>query len=146
MKNQSNQISLFISDKKLICISNLKRFRITWRFQFMQISFKFTWKFAYELFQLGLYYGVSICLVSFASGLSVVTLNLHHRGLRGTEVPYVVRKVVLGGLARLVLLSFDAPKMRQTNGETHNSRPTCNCNDAGKRRPRTAGDFHSSEH
>ena len=144
MKNQSNQIYLFICiiQKANLHIIILKKTR----FQFMQISFKFNWKFAYESFQLGLYYGVSICLVSFASGLSVVTLNLHHRGLRGTEVPYVVRKVVLGGLARLVLLSFDAPKMRQTNGETHNSRPTCNCNDAGKRRPRTAGDFHSSEH
>ena len=32
---------------------------------------------------LGLYYGVTISLVSFATGLSVVTLNLHHRGMRG---------------------------------------------------------------
>lgn len=55
----------------------------------------------------GLYYGVSICLVSFASGLSVVTLNLHHRGLRGTEVPCFVRRVVLGGLARVMRLRFD---------------------------------------
>ena len=31
----------------------------------------------------GLYYGVTISLVSFATGLSVVTLNLHHRGVRG---------------------------------------------------------------
>ena len=31
----------------------------------------------------GLYYGVTISLVSFATGLSVVTLNLHHRGMRG---------------------------------------------------------------
>ena len=31
----------------------------------------------------GLYYGVTISLVSLATGLSVVTLNLHHRGLRG---------------------------------------------------------------
>ena len=62
----------------------------------------------------GLYYGVSICLVSFASGLSVVTLNLHHRGLRGTEVPYILRKIILGGLARLVLLRFDVERRSPT--------------------------------
>ncbi len=64
----------------------------------------------YPFYHAGLYYGVSICLVSFASGLSVVTLNLHHRGLRGTEVPYILRKIILGGLARLVFLRFDVER------------------------------------
>lgn len=64
----------------------------------------------FSFVHLGLYYGVSICLVSFASGLSVVTLNLHHRGLRGTEVPYILRRIILGGLARLVLLRFDVER------------------------------------
>ncbi|XP_048509891.1 neuronal acetylcholine receptor subunit alpha-10-like [Athalia rosae] len=55
---------------------------------------------------ISLYYGVSICLVSFASGLAVVTLNLHHRGVRGTRVPAVVRSLVLEKLARVVFLNF----------------------------------------
>ncbi|XP_054015751.1 neuronal acetylcholine receptor subunit alpha-10-like isoform X5 [Hylaeus anthracinus] len=55
---------------------------------------------------ISLYYGVSICLVSFASGLAVVTLNVHHRGVRGTRVPGIVRSLVLDKLARLVLLNF----------------------------------------
>lgn len=54
----------------------------------------------------GLYYGVSICLVTFASALAVVTLNLHHRGVRGTRVPGIVRSLVLDKLARIVLLNF----------------------------------------
>jgi len=62
---------------------------------------------------ISLYYGVSICLVSFASGLSVVTLNLHHRGLRGTEVPRIFRRIILGGLGRLVFLRFDALNLRR---------------------------------
>ena len=33
-----------------------------------------------------LYYGVSICLVTFASAMAVVTLNIHHMGLRGKDV------------------------------------------------------------
>ncbi|XP_043501324.1 neuronal acetylcholine receptor subunit alpha-10-like isoform X1 [Polistes fuscatus] len=52
---------------------------------------------------ISLYYGVSICLVSFASGLAVLTLNLHHRG---TRVPEVVRSLVLHKLARIVFLNF----------------------------------------
>ncbi|KZC05930.1 Neuronal acetylcholine receptor subunit alpha-7, partial [Dufourea novaeangliae] len=55
---------------------------------------------------ISLYYGVSICLVSFASGLAVVTLNLHHRGVRGTRVPGIVRSLVLDKLARVVFLNF----------------------------------------
>ncbi len=55
----------------------------------------------------GLYYGVSICLVSFASGLSVVTLNVYHRGVRGTGVPPIIKTCVLHHLARLVFLRFE---------------------------------------
>ena len=53
----------------------------------------------------------------------MVTLNLHHRGLRGTEVPYILRRIILGGLARLVLLRFDvderssSPSSTPTSGE-----------------------------
>ncbi|KAG7190615.1 hypothetical protein KM043_006702 [Ampulex compressa] len=59
---------------------------------------------------ISLYYGVSICLVSFASGLAVVTLNLHHRGVRGTRVPGIVKSLVLDKLARIVFLSFQEEK------------------------------------
>ncbi|XP_059478376.1 neuronal acetylcholine receptor subunit alpha-10 [Neocloeon triangulifer] len=61
---------------------------------------------------ISMYYGVSICLVSFASGLSVVTLNVYHRGVRGTGVPKVVKRLVLGPLARLVLVHFDVSETR----------------------------------
>lgn len=54
-----------------------------------------------------LYYGVSICLVSFASALAVVTLNIHHRGYRGDEVPKTVKSVILGYMARALFLHFD---------------------------------------
>ncbi|KAA0194923.1 hypothetical protein HAZT_HAZT005347 [Hyalella azteca] len=53
-----------------------------------------------------LYYGVTICLVTLASALSVLTLNLHHRGLRGVEVPPLARKIILGWGAKFVLLNF----------------------------------------
>ncbi|KAG7161976.1 Neuronal acetylcholine receptor subunit alpha-7-like 5, partial [Homarus americanus] len=55
---------------------------------------------------ISLYYGVTICLVSLASGMSVLTLNIHHRGVRGTEVPRLVQRLVLGGLSRVLFLHF----------------------------------------
>lgn len=54
---------------------------------------------------ISLYYGVTISLVSFASGLSVLTLNLYHRGTRGVEVPAIIKTVVLRFLSRLVLVN-----------------------------------------
>ena len=60
-----------------------------------------------------MYYGVSICLVSFASAMAVVTLNIHYRGLRGSKVPPLTRLIVLGYLAKYVyfcifIISFQA--------------------------------------
>ncbi|NP_001166811.1 nicotinic acetylcholine receptor subunit alpha 5 isoform A precursor [Bombyx mori] len=56
---------------------------------------------------ISLYYGVSTCLVSFSASLSVVTLNISYRGVRGRPVPAVVRDVVLHRLARLLFINFD---------------------------------------
>ncbi|XP_057378607.1 neuronal acetylcholine receptor subunit alpha-10-like isoform X1 [Daphnia carinata] len=56
---------------------------------------------------IGLYYGVTISLVSFATGLSVVTLNIHHRGMRGRGVPPMVKKIVFGVLAKLLFIQLD---------------------------------------
>ena len=55
----------------------------------------------------GLYYGVSICLVTCASALAVLTLNIHHRGVRGNEVPAIIRRIFLGYFSRIVFLHFD---------------------------------------
>ncbi|XP_049878518.1 neuronal acetylcholine receptor subunit alpha-10-like [Pectinophora gossypiella] len=61
---------------------------------------------------ISLYYGVSTCLVSFSASLSVVTLNISYRGVRGQPVPAMLRELVLQRLARLLFISFetDAPK------------------------------------
>ncbi|XP_076252716.1 neuronal acetylcholine receptor subunit alpha-10-like isoform X1 [Rhynchophorus ferrugineus] len=71
---------------------------------------------------ISMYYGASICLVSFASGLSVVTLNIYHRGVRGQAVPNVVRSIVLKRIAPLVFIKFDnkprESKMQEINPRT----------------------------
>ncbi|XP_040571579.2 neuronal acetylcholine receptor subunit alpha-10 isoform X3 [Lepeophtheirus salmonis] len=57
---------------------------------------------------ISLYYGVSICLVSFASAMAVVTLNIHHRGIRGNEVPPSVKNIILNQLGKLFFFQFDS--------------------------------------
>ena len=46
-------------------------------------------------------------MVSFASAMAVVTLNVHFRGLRGSEVPKGVKKLFLGILAKAVFMEFN---------------------------------------
>jgi hypothetical protein len=64
---------------------------------------------------LALYYGVSICLVSFASAMAVVTLNIHYRGLRGAEVPLKIKTIFLGFLARIVFVQSKADRKAEKN-------------------------------
>ena len=61
-----------------------------------------------------LYYGVSICLVAFATAMAVVTLNIHCRGLRGAEVPHKIKAVFLGVLAQILFLEFQRPFSKKT--------------------------------
>lgn len=56
-----------------------------------------------------MYYGVTICLVSFATALTVFTLNIHHKGLRGSPVPGWLKRFVFGVLARLLRITLDPP-------------------------------------
>merc|ERR1719237_389087 len=63
---------------------------------------------------IGLYYGVTISLVTFATGLSVVTLSLHHRGMRGTRLSPWLRYLVLHLLAKLLHIRLEG------NGQDEN--------------------------
>lgn len=75
--------------------------------------------YASLLYVTGLYYGASICLVSFASGLSVVTLNIYYRGVRGGSVPTLIRTVVLNHLARFVFMRFEKAESKRTPQVIH---------------------------
>ncbi|XP_045527906.1 neuronal acetylcholine receptor subunit alpha-10-like [Pieris brassicae] len=61
---------------------------------------------------ISLYYGVSTCLVSFSASLSVVTLNISYRGVRGQPVPAVIRELVLQRLARMLCINFDTDSLK----------------------------------
>lgn len=60
-----------------------------------------------DIINSGLYYGVTISLVSLATGLSVVTLNLHHRGIRGRRLPKIMKFIVFEILGKLLLMRIN---------------------------------------
>jgi len=63
----------------------------------------------------GLYYGITIAIVSLATAMTVLTLNIHHKGLEGRKVPNVLKVVCLKYCAKLLFLRLPAPIV--TNAE-----------------------------
>ncbi len=57
----------------------------------------------------GLYYGITIAIVSFATGMSVFTLNIHHKGTRGHEIPDIVKTICFKYIAKLMFIQIDLP-------------------------------------
>lgn len=58
---------------------------------------------------IGLYYGINIAIVSFATAMTVFTLNIHHKGSRGYEVPNIFRKLFFGIVAKILFIKLDLP-------------------------------------
>ncbi|OWF38748.1 Neuronal acetylcholine receptor subunit alpha-10 [Mizuhopecten yessoensis] len=56
---------------------------------------------------LGIYYGITIFIVSTATGMTVLTLNIHHKGYRGREVPETVKKIFFGVFAKLFCMRIE---------------------------------------
>lgn len=73
---------------------------------------------------IGLYYGVTISLVSFATGLSVVTLNLHHRGMRGRRIPPLLKYLVYKVLAKMLLIRLEQDKSSITEPQPPADKPS----------------------
>ncbi|CAH1788434.1 unnamed protein product [Owenia fusiformis] len=56
---------------------------------------------------IGLYYGITIAIVSFATAMTVLTLNIHHKGLRGKEVPPMMKKIFFGIIAKVLCIKLE---------------------------------------
>lgn len=52
----------------------------------------------------GLYYGITIAIVSLATAMTSFTLNIHHKGTSGERVPEVVKTICFKFLARVLCL------------------------------------------
>uniref|UniRef100_A0A0K0EVU7 Neuronal acetylcholine receptor subunit alpha-10-like n=1 Tax=Strongyloides venezuelensis TaxID=75913 RepID=A0A0K0EVU7_STRVS len=53
---------------------------------------------------IGIYYGVTIFIVSLATTMTVFTLNIHHNGFQGKEVPSYLQYIAFKILAPIMLL------------------------------------------
>lgn len=51
---------------------------------------------------------MTIFIVSFATGMTVFTLNIHHKGVRGKEVPAVVKMICFRFLARIFCIRVES--------------------------------------
>ncbi|KAE9417630.1 hypothetical protein Angca_002396, partial [Angiostrongylus cantonensis] len=56
---------------------------------------------------IGIYYIVTIFLVSLATAMTVFTLNIHHQGVHGCAVPPILQKIVFRYLARVLFVRID---------------------------------------
>lgn len=81
-----------------------------------------------ELPLLGLYYGITICIVTFSTAFGVLTLNINNKGRKGTvRPPRLVRKIFFKYLARLLRYElFNDKKTKLKNYRLYSV-----CNDKG---------------
>ncbi|KAK6744893.1 hypothetical protein RB195_011546 [Necator americanus] len=56
---------------------------------------------------IGIYYVVTIFLVSLATAMTVVTLNINHQGLHGCDVPPFLQVIAFRFLARILFVRID---------------------------------------
>jgi hypothetical protein len=54
---------------------------------------------------LGIYYVATIFIVSLATALTVLTLNIHHHGHSGKPVPILVQKIAFGYIAKVLFMN-----------------------------------------
>uniref|UniRef100_A0A1I8A7Z9 Neur_chan_memb domain-containing protein n=1 Tax=Steinernema glaseri TaxID=37863 RepID=A0A1I8A7Z9_9BILA len=56
---------------------------------------------------IGIYYGVTIFIVSLATAMTVFTLNVHHNGVHGRPVPELVQKIAFQIVAKALCLKIE---------------------------------------
>ncbi|XP_041365681.1 ligand-gated ion channel 4-like isoform X2 [Gigantopelta aegis] len=65
---------------------------------------------------IGLYYGITIAVVSSATAMTVLTLNIHHKGQRGQEIPGYLRTIFFGVLAKVLFIKVDSKAQAPERG------------------------------
>ena len=69
---------------------------------------------------LGIYYAITICIVSFSTAMTVVTLNINNKGLRGQEVPKLAKIIFFKYIARYMFINLESISAKnQLNGKKH---------------------------
>lgn len=67
-----------------------------------------------ELPLLGIYYAITICIVTFSTGFAVLTLNINNKGKKGEyRPPRLVRKIFFKYLAKFLRYKLSNDKKRK---------------------------------
>ncbi len=61
------------------------------------------------------YFGATIMMLAMCTSITVVILNLHHRGKFGTKVPKFIQALVLNWMARIMFLKDTVDRNTQGN-------------------------------
>ncbi|CAG2251023.1 CHRNN [Mytilus edulis] len=56
---------------------------------------------------IGIYYGITISIVSTATGMTVFTLNIHHKGHRGRQVPQLIKRLCHNFFAKILCIRLE---------------------------------------
>jgi hypothetical protein len=72
---------------------------------------------------LGIYYAVTITIVSFSTAMAVLTLNINNKGSKGRKVPRIIKIILLDYVARILGTELSSVKKYATKNknETKNS-------------------------
>jgi hypothetical protein len=62
---------------------------------------------------LGIYYVITICIVSLSTAMTVVTLNINNKGLRGQEVPKLAKIIFFRYIARFIFINLESMSNKQ---------------------------------
>uniref|UniRef100_A0A0N4UE37 Neur_chan_LBD domain-containing protein n=1 Tax=Dracunculus medinensis TaxID=318479 RepID=A0A0N4UE37_DRAME len=76
---------------------------------------------------IGIYYGVTIVIVSLATAMTVFTLNIHHHGVHGNRVPPVIQAIAFQFLAKILFVPIESYRslMHRTYSTQKGSRRKC---------------------
>jgi hypothetical protein len=74
---------------------------------------------------LGIYYAVTITIVSFSTAMAVLTLNINNKGSKGRKVPRIVKIILLHHVAKILGTELSSVKKYGINSNTE----TTNNND-----------------
>ncbi|WAQ93767.1 ACH10-like protein [Mya arenaria] len=77
---------------------------------------------------IGIYYGITIFIVSTATGMTVVTLNIHHKGNSGHEVPSAIKIICFGVFSQLFCMPLGHSLNQQRSRVRPDATPTPSCN------------------
>lgn len=62
---------------------------------------------------LGIYYAITIGIVSLSTAMTVVTLNINNKGYRGEEVPRRIKIVFFDYIATIFRIKIDSKKLQK---------------------------------